>query len=153
MLGAINPGQPGGDVTMMLEKVWVPPSVLAEIMGLAKLPALRAGEFPSPLTGQLKTKLVGLFAGVQVLANYPPGRLYAKPQGENVAAGHGESLLGGAVSDQMTTGYLKISKSTQNVEGARNSRLPRQVMKLPVQPIWFSATSRPAVPMSCGSPI
>jgi hypothetical protein len=84
MLVAPDSGDFGREVTVMLEKVEMPPSKLFEIMGLAHLSTFRAGICGSPVRGNLDVELMGLFGCVQILIHDFPGLLQTKAKGKDV---------------------------------------------------------------------
>jgi len=92
VVGAVHPGQPGGDIAMMLEEIEVAPGEFLEVVGLAQHPADRAGVLGSPVGGHLQKDLVGGLARVHPLPHQPPGRLQAKAQGQKIAGIHDDQL-------------------------------------------------------------
>ena len=93
MVWAIHPRYTPDDVAVILEDVEVSPGELLEVMGLAKTPALRAGELGSPVGGHLQVDLMRLFAGVNPLAHQPPRRLQSQAQGQKLSDVHEHLLL------------------------------------------------------------
>ena len=92
VVGAIHPGQPGGDIAVMLEEIEMAPGELLEVVGLAQHPADWAGVLGSPVGGYLQKDLVRCLACVHSLPHQPPGGLQAKAQGQKIASIHDDQL-------------------------------------------------------------
>jgi hypothetical protein len=60
VLVAFNSGDLGGKVTVMLEKIEVPPGELFEVVGFAQLSTFRARESGSPVRGDFDIELMGV---------------------------------------------------------------------------------------------
>ena len=68
VVGAIDPGEPSGDIAVMLEEIEMAPGELLEVVGLAQHPADREGVLGSPVSGHLKEYLMRCLAGVHQLS-------------------------------------------------------------------------------------
>lgn len=72
VIGAVNPGKPGGDVAMMLEKIKVTPGELLKVMGFAQHSADRARIPGATVGGYLQEHLVRCFVREHPLAHQLP---------------------------------------------------------------------------------
>jgi hypothetical protein len=61
VLVALDSGDLGGEVAVMLEEIEMPPSELFEVMGLAHLSTFRAWKPGSPVRGDFDIELMGAF--------------------------------------------------------------------------------------------
>ena len=81
VLRALDPGNHGVDVAMVLKKVEVPPNLFTEVMGGTQFFAFRTGILGPSFGFDFEVELVGNMIGVQLLGNEFPGGL--EPETKN----------------------------------------------------------------------
>jgi hypothetical protein len=73
MFLALDPGDLGREVAMMLEKVQMPPGEFLEVMGLAQLPAPGTGEPGSSISADANMQFIRRLISIKPLINNFPG--------------------------------------------------------------------------------
>ena len=81
VIGAIRARHLGRDVAMVLEKIQMVPSELAEVVRLARPAAVRAGKPRPAIRRHLDVQFLGPLVGIQPLSDQLPRRRHPKPQG------------------------------------------------------------------------
>jgi len=92
VVGAIRAPHLGRDIAVVLKDIQMAQGELAEIMRLARLAAVRAGEPRPAIHCHLNVQLLGPLVSIQPLSDQLPGWRYPKPQGKHVVRMHRPSL-------------------------------------------------------------